>query len=154
MSPRSIAELVLHRPPLLTVDQDVESAVRLVLDADLPALPVIDEHERFAGIFGEREFMTAVMPGYLGQLRHAAFVSRSLDEALERRDASRTEPVGRYMNTEHIEVGTDFSDAQVAEIFLHHRVLIVPVIDSGRVEGIVTRRDFFRVIAQRFVGPT
>ena len=34
------------------------------------------------------------------------------------------------MNTEHVEVGTDFSDLQLVEIFLHHRVLIVPVVEG------------------------
>ena len=54
------------------------------------------------------------------------------------------------MNTEHVDVGTDFSDAQVAEIFLHHRVLIVPVLDDGRVLGVITRTDFFKALAERF----
>ena len=35
------------------------------------------------------------------------------------------------MNTEHVDVGADYSDTQVAEIFLHHRVLIVPVSTTG-----------------------
>ena len=55
------------------------------------------------------------------------------------------------MNTEHVDVGPDFSDAQVAEIFLHHRVLIVPVADDGRVVGVITRADFFRSVAERFL---
>ena len=45
---------------------------------------------RFAGIFGEREFMSALFPGYLDQLKGAAFLRRSLDETLEKRDACRT----------------------------------------------------------------
>ena len=152
MSPRSYSELALHTPPLLRVDDRIESAVRRVLESQEPALPVVDEHERYTGIFGEREFMEALFPGYLKQLRHAAFLSRSLDDALEKRDSCRVEPVGRYMNTEHVEVGPDFADAQVAEIFLHHRVLVVPVVENGRVQGMLTRRDFFRAVAERFVG--
>ena len=42
--------------------------------------------------------------------------------------------------------------ALVAEIFLHHRVLIVLVVDEGRVLGVITRGDFFGSIAQRFLG--
>ena len=101
--------------------------------------PVVDERERFAGVFGEREFMGALFPGYLDQLKGAAFLRRSLDEALEKRDACRLEPVGKHMNTEHVDVGSDFADTQVAEIFLHHRVLIVPVVDDGQVIGVITR---------------
>jgi CBS domain-containing protein len=152
MNPRRLAEPVLRTPPPLHVDDPVEAAVSRVLDSESPALPVVDARERYAGIFGEREFMEALFPGYLKELRHVAFVQRSLDEALERRTSCRTEPIGRYMNTEHVEVGPDFSDLQVAEIFLHHRVLIVPIVADGRVQAVLTRRDFFRAVAERFVG--
>jgi CBS domain-containing protein len=55
------------------------------------------------------------------------------------------------MNTEHVEVADDFSDAQLAENFLHHRVLIIPVLKRGRVAGVITRSDFFRALAERFL---
>ena len=127
------------------------SAIRALLDSDLPALPVIDDRGRYAGIFGEREFMGAVFPGYVGQLRGAAFLTHSIDAALERRDACRDEPVSKHMNTEHVDVGPDWSDTQLAEIFLHHRVLVVPVVDDGAVAGLITRHAFFQAVAQRFL---
>ena len=132
-------------------DTDRGRRPRNSLDSGLPALPVVDERERFAGIFGEREFMSALFPGYLDQLKGAAFLRRSLDETLERRDPAAPRHVGDHMNTDHVDVGPDFSDTQVAEIFLHHRVLIVPVVDGGRVIGVITRSDFFRGIAERFL---
>ena len=153
MSPRSLSELALHHPSVLHADDTVERAVRAVLESGMPALAVVDERDRFAGIFGEREFMSALFPGYLGQLRHAAYLPRTLDAALEKRDACRGEPIGQYLTTDHVEVGPDFSDTQVAEIFLHHRVLVVPVVAGGHVEGLLTRRDFFRALAERFAGP-
>jgi CBS domain-containing protein len=151
MSPRTISELALHHPPVLHLQDDIQTAVRAVLDSGMPALAVVDERERFAGIFGEREFMSALFPGYLSQLRGAAYLPRSLDAALEKRDACRHDAIGKYLTTDHVEVGPDFSDTQVAEIFLHHRVLVVPVVAGGHVEGLLTRRDFFRAIAERFV---
>ena len=54
------------------------------------------------------------------------------------------------MNTEHIDVEHDFSDAQLAEMFLHHRVLIVPVATAGRVHAVVTRSDYFRELVSKF----
>jgi CBS domain-containing protein len=151
MSPRSISKLALHHPPVLHAGDTVEAAVRTVLESGMPALAAVDERERFAGIFGEREFMSALFPGYLAQLRHAAYLPRTLDAALEKRESCRSERIARYLTTDHVEVGPDFSDTQVAEIFLHHRVLVVPVVADGRVEGLLTRRDFFRALAERFV---
>ena len=151
MSPRTISELVLREPEVLAAKETIEDAVKAILASRLPALPVADARGRFAGVFGEREFMGALFPGYLDQLKGAAFLRRSLDETLERRDACRMETVGKYMNTEHVDVAPDFADTQVAEIFLHHRVLIVPVVEDGRVTGLITRADFFRAIAERFL---
>ena len=147
MSPRTASELALQQPPLLHVDDAVAGAARRVLDAGLPALPVVDRDERFAGIFGEREFLSAVFPGYVKELRGASYLRRALDSALEIRRAAAAEPVGRHMTTDHVDVDADFSDVQVAEIFLHHRVLVVPVVAGGRVEGLITRSAFFRAIA-------
>jgi CBS domain-containing protein len=42
-----------------------------------------------------------------------------------------------------------YSDAQIAETFLHHRVLLVPVVDEGEMQGVITRRDFTRALAER-----
>ena len=151
MSPRTVTDPLLRECPVIRTSDSVADATRAVLDSGLPALPVVDEQERFAGIFGEREFLGAVFPGYLKELKYAGFVTRSLEDALEKRRDCATEAVRGYMNTEHIDVDGDFSDAQVAEIFLHHRVLLVPVVDSGSVTGVITRSDFFRSVAERFL---
>jgi CBS domain-containing protein len=93
--------------------------------------------------------MAALFPGYIRELGYAGFVPRRLDDALEKRAACATEPIGKHMNTEHIDVTEDFSDLEVAETFLHHRVLIVPVTRNRRPVGVITRSDFFHRLAKR-----
>jgi CBS domain-containing protein len=151
MNPRQITGPLVREAPPLREDQSVEEAVRAIIDSGLPALPVLDSDGCLAGIFGEREFMTALFPGYVRELRFAGFVPKGLDEALEKRSGCRREPVRAYMTTDHVEAPSDASDVQMAEIFLHHRVLIVPVVDDKRVVGVITRRDFFRELGARFL---
>jgi CBS domain-containing protein len=151
VSSRSLSAPLVRDAPLLRADTPVGDAVAAILDSGLPALPVVDAKGELAGIFGEREFMAALFPGYVRELKFAGFVPKRLDEALEKRSSCRHEPVGRYMNTEHVDVADDASDVQVAEIFLHHRVLIVPVRGDGGVKGVITRADFFRHLAERFL---
>ena len=102
-------------------------------------------------IFGEREFMAALFLGYVRQLGYAGFVPRKLDDALEKRAACRGEPVADHMNTEHIDVGEDVSDLGVAETFLHHPVLILPVTRGRQVIGVIMRADFFYRLGTRFL---
>jgi CBS domain-containing protein len=151
MSPRQVSGPLLRDAPVLRDTDTVVEATRAVLASDLPALPVVDARDALVGIFGEREFLGAIFPAYLKELKHAGFVRRSLDEALEKREECRSEPIGRHMNTDHVNVDRNFSDLSAAEIFLHHRVLLVPVTDGGRVVGVITREDFFRSVAERFL---
>jgi CBS domain-containing protein len=151
MTPDQLSRRLVREAPLLRRDESVGAAVKKLVESDLPALPVVDGDDHLVGIFGEREFMAALFPGYLKELRYAGFVPATLDEAIDKRAACRNEDVGDHVYSEHIDVPIDFSDAQVAETFLHHRVLIVPVVDSRRVTGIITRADFFHRLAERFL---
>jgi CBS domain-containing protein len=151
MAADQIKTRVIREAPPVRVDQAIGEAVRILLDSGLPAVPVLDQREELVGIFGEREFVSALMPGYVGELRHAAFVPASIDDLIEKRQECRGETVGRHMNTDDVAAGPDVSDVQLAETFLHHRVLIVPVVDGGRVVGVVTRADFFRELAAKFL---
>ena len=152
MSPGMLRDLIHWHPPLLAEDEPVAAAVERVLESRLPALPVVNAAGKFAGIFGEREFITALFPGYLGELHSARFVPESIDELLDRRSECAREPVGKYANRERIAVTTTPSEAEIAETFLHHRVLIVPLVDHDRPVGLVTRSAFFRAAAERFLG--
>jgi len=146
-SHRTLDEDLLRPAPSLRVDTPVGEAIRKIVDAGLPALPVTKEDGTLVGLFGEREFMGALFPAYLGDLAYAGFVPHSLDAGIERRLNCVNETVERYINTEHVDVDEDYSDAELAEIFLHHRVLVVPVVDSERKPvGVVTRNDFFRTL--------
>ena len=148
--PDSIINQTLREIEPLRADELIGPAARKVIDLGLPALPAVEDDGRFAGIFGEREFLAALFPGYVGELASGAMISRSADETIERRSGCSDEPIRKYMTTDHILVEDDYSDTQLAEIFLHHRVLIVPIATKGRVHAIITRHDFFSELVDRF----
>jgi len=148
--PDSIVRKALREIEPLDADELIGPAARRVVEAGLPALPAVESDGRFAGIFGEREFMAALFPGYVGELGSAAMVSRSVDETIERRSECAAQPIRRWLTTDHVLVEDDYSDTQLAELFLHHRVLIVPIATAGRVHAVVTRHDFFCELVGRF----
>jgi CBS domain-containing protein len=146
----SIVKSTLREIEPLDADELIGPAARRVIDAGLPALPAVEADGRFAGIFGEREFMAALFPGYVGELASAAMVSRSVDETIERRSQCAEESIRRFLTTDHVVVEDSYSDTQLAETFLHHRVLVVPIATAGRVHAVVTRHDFFCGLVERF----
>ena len=151
MSP--LGQELVRDVPTLREDAPLGSAIRALVEAGLPALPVCGEDGKLVGVLGERNVIMAVVPGYVGELSSAAFLSAALDEVLESRVDCVRDPVSKYMTTEHVEVPANFSYAQLAETFLHHRVAVIPVVDDGRVTGAVTRRDFVRALAEKLPEP-
>jgi CBS domain-containing protein len=149
--PDSIVKQTIQEVEPLRDTDPVGAAAQRVIDAGLPALPVVDANGAFVGIFGEREFMAALFPGYVRELASARMVSRTLDETIDRRSECSVEPIRGYLTTDHVLVEDDYSDTQLAELFLHHRVLIIPIATRKRVHAVVTRNDFFRTLAERLI---
>jgi CBS domain-containing protein len=147
--PKALIEETVVEVEPLPASEPIGSATRKVIASGLPALPAVDERGKFAGIFGEREFMAAFFPGYMRDLASAAAIRRTIDETIERRLGCVEEPIRDYLTTDHVLVDDDHSDTQLAEIFLHHRVLVIPIATGGRVHAVVTRSDFFRALASR-----
>jgi predicted transcriptional regulator len=148
--PDSIVKKTIREIEPLSAEEKVGVATRKVIEADLPALPAVEQDGTFAGIFGEREFMAALFPGYVGTLASARMVSRAIDETIDRRESCKDEPIREYLTTDHVVVEDDYSDTLLAEQFLHHRVLIIPIATKGKVHAVVTRNGFFRALAERF----
>jgi CBS domain-containing protein len=135
--------------PLLAADQDLRTAARQLVGARVPALPVVDSAGRYVGILSERDVIRRIFPSYLEQLRHAAFVPDSLDEALERSPHWGAQPVHRFMDRRPIEIPPGCSEAQLAALFLNNGVEIVPVVDRGELKGVVTRTAFLAALVER-----
>lgn len=147
--PDSIVRQTLQEVTPLRDSDPIGYAARRVREANLPALPVVDENGAYAGLFGEREFMEAMFPGYVGTLASARMIRRSIDETIERRLSAREDPIFPFLTRDEVVVEDDYADTHLAETFLHHRVLVVPVATNGRIHAVVTRNAFFEALLDR-----
>lgn len=149
--PDSIVKETIREIEPLRTDDSVATAANRVIELSLPGLPAVDSSGKFAGIFGEREFLAALFPGYMNELSSTAMIKRSIDYTIDRREECATESIQKYLTRDHVLVEDDYSDTQLAELFLHHRVLVIPIATDGRVHAVVTRADYFEAVARRFI---
>ena len=112
------------------------------------AIAVVDEEERVVGIFGNDHLLEGLFPAYLKELRHTAFATD--DDAILRGRAgdAAAEPVLRHM-MEPVTVDTGTSATHVAELFLHHDVDALPVVEDARFVGMLGRAEFCREMLRR-----
>ena len=113
---------------LVTVspETDVTQAVSLMIERDISGLLVVDEAGNLAGIFTERDCIkVASEAGYYDEWGG---------------------PVVRYMSTavESVAPGDNLIDVAAQMVNSSHRRF--PVIDDGRLVGILSRRDVLRAI--------
>ena len=101
------------------------------------------------GIFGEREFMAALFPGYVGELAPPGW---SPGPSTRRSSAAscRYEPVSEHLTTDHVDRRGGLSRTPSSPRLLHHRVLIVPSRPRARCTPLITRNDYFRELVKKF----
>ena len=112
-------------------------AVAALFATRVPAIAVLDDAGRVLGILSEREVLGAVFPGYLGEIRHSAFLTddaSALDELAAR---ARDRPVRDFMRTSEV---LELSDSQIhaAERLMHSGDDALPVVDGGRFVGMLS----------------
>jgi CBS domain-containing protein len=121
--------------PVTTVytDTPVEEAAALLATHNITSLPVLDDNDLVVGIVSEADLIRDRMP------RH------------DYETAERGHPAHRVWQvmTETVVCLTDSADtADVAELMLSYDVRAVPIVDGGRLEGIVSRRDLLRTLVR------
>lgn len=113
---------------LITVSPETQimQAVHLLVENDISGLLVVDEQQRLQGILTERDCIRiAVLAGY-----H--------DEAGGR--------VADYMTTGVRTAEPDDSVMEMAELFAESSFRRCPVVEDGRLVGLICRRDILRAL--------
>lgn len=127
--------------PVVTVapDATIKDAARLLISNSISALPVVDGAGELVGIVSEADLIpmeTRPDP-------------RTQATPLPPTAGSSPLKVADVMTRNVITVQTDSEVSQAARIMIEADVKRVPVMQDGRLVGIVSRRDLVRVIARR-----
>jgi CBS domain-containing protein len=109
--------------PAVTVrqDADFQKALALMQEKKLRRLPVVDDDDQLVGIVVERDLLVAAM--------------RYLQSRVE---------IGEVMTRNVVTVGPDTDLNEVARTMLERRIGGLPVVEHGRLVGIITESDIFK----------
>lgn len=122
MSTKTLLAKDLMRTQVLTVRPDTDfNAVELLSEwKHVRHVPVVDEHGALRGMVSIRDLL-AHLTGSTG---------------------SRFVPISTLMSENVVSAGPEDSAAQVAKKMIANEVGAVPIVDEGRVVGIISERDF------------
>jgi len=121
--PQSLAgELMSH--PVITVPPDIsiKNANQVLTRYNITVLPVVQGKSKLLGIISRRVAEKAIFHN-LGDL-----------------------PVSDYMTTDVATLPSSASLGDIQELIIEHRQRLIPVVDKGRLQGVITRTDLLNLL--------
>ncbi len=145
----TVDEIMTREVVAVQPETPVGEVVRLLVDRDLRAVPVVDNEQRLMGIvtngdlveragLGARVELLAAMEGTAVERELAASSARARDAAA-------------VMTPNVVTVSTGATLAQAANVMTGHGIKRLPVVDAaGRLTGIVSRVDVLRAVGEDY----
>lgn len=114
----------------LSPDMEIAHATQYLIAHKISGAPVLDEHGRLIGVLSERDCMKVMMQA----VYHGGPAGLVRD----------------YMSKEPKSVTPDQSILTLAEMLVEGRFHRYPVVDKGRLVGIISRRDVMRAMGKHY----
>ena len=144
--PVPVREVMDPNPVTVTPETPVEDVVRLLGETELPGMPVVEPGGRCVGIVTEADLVIADeqgdlhLPHYIQLFGGIVFLEplRHFEDRLRKAFASKASDL---MTEDPATVETDASVAEAARIIHETGHNRLPVVEHGRLVGVVTRVD-------------
>lgn len=138
-----VKDAMTRHPVTIDPDAPISAAVEVMRGKQVRHLPVVDDGDRLVGIITDRD------------LRHAMLGS-AVEALLSDRDAERARDITGQLQALRVRhamtwgVVTTRPDAPLAHaalVMTERRVGSLPVLDAGRLVGVLTEADVLRSVA-------
>jgi CBS domain-containing protein len=149
----TVGDIMERDPVTVSPDDDVESVIRLLRRHELPGVPVVDGDGRCAGIVTEsdlvlREEGTDLHLPYHIDLMGGVIWLESMKHFEERLRKAFASSVSDMMTADPITVTPDTPVSEAARIISQRGHNRLPVVDDGRLVGVLTRLDVLEALTR------
>ena len=149
----TVADIMQPDPITVSPDDKLEDVVKILRDHELPGVPVVNEGGRCVGIITEADLVISEegtdlhLPHYIELFGGVVFLEplRHFEERLHKAFASSA---AEMMTADPVTVGPEATVAEAAHLISkggHNRL---PVVQHGRLVGVVTRVDVLEALTQ------
>lgn len=136
----------------VTPGMSLEELASLLVKNQISGVPVVDENGALFGIVTENDLISQNqrlhIPTVVSFLDAAIYLESSKKFAEEVRRVTATK-VGDICARKVVTVSEDTTLADIATIMSEKKVHILPVVKSGKIVGIVGKRDVVKAVAQQ-----
>ena len=143
---KTVREIMDSNPETVTPDTDVESVIAVLRQNELPGVPVVNDGGRLVGIVTETDLVLPDddgdlhLPHYVNIFGGTVFIEplKRYEDKLRKAFASTAADM---MSEDPVTVGPDTTVDEAAGIIHETGHNRLPVVEHGRLVGVVTRVD-------------
>lgn len=150
-----LARDVMHRGAIITVGPEatVDEAARLMLSLGISGLPVVDATHRVVGIITEGDLLRRAELGT--EKRRRAWIALLASPGRLAQDYAHAHgsKVGEVMTADVVTAEADTPLGEIVKLMEQKRIRRVPIVDQGRLTGIISRADLIRALIVQRVPP-
>lgn len=136
MNQLKVRDLMTEEVASLREDDNLASLYDLMDRKHIRHVPVTDGDDELVGIVSDRDLLR-------GALGEEASLPLSV-----RRQMLETVKISEIMNTEPVTMDPEQSAREAGEAMMEFKVSCMPVVDGGRLVGIITESDFVRHVVE------
>ncbi len=137
-----VRDYMTPKPVCVSPDTSIKHAIQLMLDHNVGGLPVIADDDQVVGMLTESDLLSRSV--FIAGLQSPP---KDPDDAFfENYVRTHGTTVGDCMTTGIISISPQQSLADVAALARTHGIKRLPVLQSGRLVGIISRRDILRAV--------
>lgn len=149
----TVADIMERNVVTVSPDDKIETVVAVLRDHELPGVPVINSGGRCVGIITENDLVLSDehgadlhLPHHIDLLGGVVFLEpmRRFEQRLRKAVAARAADM---MTADPITVTPRTSIERAAQLIAEHRHNRLPVVEHGRLVGVVTRLDVLEALA-------
>lgn len=134
--------------PVLSVPENasVVDALQLMLEQKISGLPVVAEGNRVVGIVTEGDFLRRLELGT--EAKHSRWVElfKSVGSLAGEYIQASSRRVADIMSRKLVTIGADAPLDDLVALMIDRKIKRVPVVEGGKMVGIVSRADLLRVV--------
>ncbi len=149
-NPGALCSSVMSDPPaVLKPDDSLLFALQSIIEHRVPSLPVVDADGCYQGMLPRSRLIALAMPHVLSDdhekfsprhMLEGGFIQEPIAELQARMDAVSNDPVSKHLDRT-VPVLSSRTLLTIAMFFLYRERNILPVVENGKLIGLVTIWD-------------
>jgi len=131
----------------VTLETDVDELARRFVEPGVSSMPVVDAQGRLQGIVTETDLVEQDKPLHIPtmiSLFDWVIYLESSKKFQEQVDRITARKVGEICSRDVVSCGPETSVSEIADMMVENKAHLIPVVEKGRVVGVVARLDIIR----------